>query len=110
MAHPGQYPFLAALQLIRYTKPVVIPPHTLEEQINSILYLTRLIRHHCDFLTVKSTDNMALVTDNTIYFAATVLDPRIKLNLIKEQYPDTADDIILRNREYLKKELLRQHH
>ena len=39
-----------------------------------------------------------------MYFAAAVLDPRIKCNLIKEQYPDTADEIIERIRVYLKKE------
>jgi len=33
-----------------------------------------------------------------------VLDPRIKCNLIHEQYGDGANDIIFRVREYLKKE------
>jgi hypothetical protein len=39
-----------------------------------------------------------------VYFAAAVLDPQIKCNLIKEQYPDTANKIIKRIRVYLKKE------
>lgn len=46
----------------------------------------------------------SLINDNIMYCAAAVLDPRIKCNLIKEQYGDKAPDIIERMRDYLKKE------
>jgi hypothetical protein len=46
----------------------------------------------------------SLINDNIMYYAAAVLDPRIKCNLIKEQYGDEATDIIKRIRDYLKKE------
>jgi hypothetical protein len=39
-----------------------------------------------------------------MYYAAAVLDPRIKCNLIKEQYSNNATDVIRRIQEYLKKE------
>jgi hypothetical protein len=40
-----------------------------------------------------------------MYYAAYILDPRIKIILIREQYnKDTADELISRIRTYLKKE------
>ena len=42
--------------------------------------------------------------DNDIYFAAHVLDPRIKFTLIREQYGDGADDIIERVKEYFRQQ------
>jgi hypothetical protein len=39
-----------------------------------------------------------------MYYAAAVLDPCIKSNLIKEQYSDKAIDVIKRIQDYLKKE------
>ena len=45
------------------------------------------------------------INDNIIYYAAHILDPRIKTILIREQYDkDTADELISRIRTYLKKE------
>ena len=47
---------------------------------------------------------MEEINDNIIYFTAYVLDPRIKTTLIREQYSNAADELILRIRTYLKKE------
>jgi hypothetical protein len=46
----------------------------------------------------------SLINDNILYYAAAILDPRIKSNLIREQCGTSADEIILRIREYLKQE------
>ena len=51
---------------------------------------------------------ISLVTENVMYFAASVLDPYIKCTLIKEQYSDEADEIIAKVRAYLKKEYQKQ--
>jgi hypothetical protein len=39
-----------------------------------------------------------------MYYAAAVLDLRIKCNLIKEQYSNNATDVIKQIQEYFKKE------
>jgi hypothetical protein len=46
----------------------------------------------------------SLINDNIIYYTAAILDPRIKCNLINEQYSDEATTVIQRIREWLKKE------
>ncbi|KAH9206527.1 hypothetical protein DL95DRAFT_247510, partial [Leptodontidium sp. 2 PMI_412] len=51
----------------------------------------------------KCDDYIKIVKNNDIYFAAHVLNPRVKLTNIREQYSD-IDAIILRIRKYLKKE------
>ncbi|PMD51266.1 uncharacterized protein K444DRAFT_601551 [Hyaloscypha bicolor E] len=45
-----------------------------------------------------------LTLENDIYYAAHVLDPRIKLTLIKEQYGDQADEVIERVKAYFKRQ------
>jgi hypothetical protein len=49
-----------------------------------------------------------MINENIIYHAAAVLDPRIKLTLIREQYGDQADDIIDRVQKYLMEEWQKQ--
>jgi hypothetical protein len=46
----------------------------------------------------------SLINNNILYYATAILDPRIKSNLIQEQYGTGADEIILQIREYLKQE------
>jgi hypothetical protein len=46
----------------------------------------------------------SLINNNILYYAAAILDPRIKSNLIQEQCSTNADKIILRIQEYLKQE------
>ena len=46
---------------------------------------------------------ISLVTENIMYFVASVLDSHIKYTLIKEQYSDEADEIIAKVWAYLKK-------
>jgi hypothetical protein len=45
-----------------------------------------------------------LINENMMYYAASILDPRIKCNLIKEQCGDGANNIIEKVRVYLKEE------
>jgi hypothetical protein len=49
----------------------------------------------------KWTDEMI---SNDIYFAAHVLDPRVKFTLIREQYGDKAQEIINRVMAYFKQQ------
>ncbi|KAH6703993.1 hypothetical protein BKA61DRAFT_739848 [Leptodontidium sp. MPI-SDFR-AT-0119] len=55
----------------------------------------------------KCDDYMEIVKNNDMYFAAYVLDPRVKLTNIREQFGDDTDAIILRIQKYLKKEYLK---
>lgn len=50
---------------------------------------------------------MEIIKNNDMYLAAHVLDPRVKLVNIREQYGDDLDTIIIRIRRYLKKEYLK---
>jgi hypothetical protein len=47
---------------------------------------------------------MKEINDNIIYHTAAVLDPRVKLTLIREQYGNGAPEIFKRIKDYLKRE------
>lgn len=44
--------------------------------------------------------------DNDLYFAAHILDPRVKFSLIREQYSNNTNDIIKRVKTYFKTQYL----
>ena len=50
----------------------------------------------------KFDDYYKLIKSNDIYFIATILDPRIKTQWIKDHLPDEANTIIERVKTFLK--------
>jgi hypothetical protein len=50
----------------------------------------------------KFNEYYGLMKSNDIYFIATVLDPRIKTQWIRDHLPDEADEIIERIKKFLK--------